>query len=473
MHNNTLQQLRIGLKNKKFSAIELVEHYIKRIKKSTTNSFITINEKNAMYSAKLADIKNARNQYRTIAGIPFAHKDVFCTKNIRTTCATKILENFIPTYDATIHKKLKKNGYILLGKTNMDEFAMGYSGEHSVYGNVKNIINTQRTPGGSSSGSASSVAEKITPFATGSDTGGSIRQPAAFCGVVGLKPTYGRISRYGLIAFASSLDHCGILAQTVEDCCIVLNKLAGYDSRDLTSINLKNNINFLVGIEKPIKDLVVGIPIEFFEDTIDIDIYNIWLDTIKKLRYLGVKIKYITLKKTKLYTIIYRVIAAAECMSNLARFDTIYYGKNTPNKQHFSLDCVESRNINIGKEVVKRIILGNYLTLKYDNNTIYEKAMVLRKYIVKDYEENFKKVNAILHPTTPTTAFLLGSKKNESTLQESDKYVCSANLTGMPAISIPAGVTKHGLPVGMQLIADTNNEQTLLNIANILYKTQG
>lgn len=473
MHNKTLQQLYKGLQDKHFSAVELVQHYITRIKESTANSFITIDEKNAIHYAKLADIKNAKNQYKTIVGIPFAHKDVFCTKNVRTTCAAKILENFVPTYDATIHTKLKKNGYILLGKTNMDEFAMGYSGEHSVYGNVKNTINISRTTGGSSSGSASSVAEKITPFATGSDTGGSVRQPAAFCGIVGLKPTYGKISRYGLIAFASSLDHCGILTQTVEDCCVVLNKIAGHDYNDLTSIESKNNIDYLLNIENPIKNLIVGIPIEFFEDNIDVDIYSIWLDNIKKLRYLGVKIKYITLKKTKLYTVIYRVIAAAECMSNLARYNTIYYGKNTPNKQHFNLDTSELRGINIGLEVTKRIILGNYLTLKYKNNTVYDKAEKLRDFIRNDYIENFKVVNVILHPTTPTSAFLLGGRKNENVLQESDKYVCAANLTGMPAISIPTGTTKQGLPVGMQLIANSNNEQILLNIANILYKAQG
>lgn len=464
MYKKTIKQLILDLSKKRYSVVELVQAYLTQIKKSKLNAFTTITEKSALTEAQKADATNKINKYTKIIGIPFAHKDVFCTKNIRTTCATKMLKNFVPQYDSTIHKKLKKNGFILLGKTNMDEFCMGSNGEHSIFGSVLNPLNHSRTPGGSSSGSAASVAANLVPFATGSDTGGSVRQPASFCGIVGLKPTYGRISRYGLVQYASSLDHCGILAKTVEDCGIVLNVIAGYDENDLTSI--KDKSNFLSTLTQPLHGTVVGIPKELFEETIEKEIFSAWVTTIEKLRFLGAKIVFVKLCKTNLYTAVYRAIATVECLSNLARYDSIQYGNNIASIQtHKQYNDIRTRYF--GLEVKKRIILGNYLALNYNNNNIYNNAKKLRIYITENYKKTFKNVHAILHPTTPTTAFLLGNK-SELTQIKTDKYTCAANLTGMPAITIPVHLTKQNMPVSMQLMSNVYQEKVILNIAHLL-----
>lgn len=470
MHKKTIKQLFESLKKKEFSSVELVQHFLNRIKKSKTNSFISITEEKALKNAKIADIKNSYKNTKFIYGIPFAHKDVFCVKKEKTTCSSKMLQSYIPTYNSTIHQKLIQKGFILLGKTNMDEFCMGCTGEKSIYKNVKNPWNYNMCSGGSSSGSAASVAECLTPVATGSDTGGSVRQPAAFCGITGLKPTYGLISRHGLIAYASSLDHCGILAKTAEDCEILLNIIKGFDKNDLTTI-ISNKYLYTDTVNYSVKNIIVGIPREFFLTTRNIDIMNVWKNTIKLLQDLKIKIKFINLDNTHLYTTCYRAIVTAECTSNLARYDSIKF--NPTNK-------LISNNLNnfysnirsncFGTEIHKRILLGSYLLTKYNKNTYYEKALTLRKKIIENYTKIFQTVNTILLPTTISTATMLGKKNNEIEQIKMDKNTCAANLTGMPAITFPVGLDSNGLPIGMQLIANKLQDNLLLTIVQKIQK---
>mgnify|MGYP001563230369 FL=1 len=461
MHTKTLKELYEGIKNKEFSSLELTEHFIKRIKKlnNKINGFIHINEEYAIKKSKIFDKKKSYN-----GGIPFAHKDIICTTESKTTCSSKILKNFISPYNATIHKKLLQANFIPIGKTNMDEFAMGSSNEKSIFGPVYNPWNNKYVSGGSSGGSAACVAARLIPIATGTDTGGSIRQPAAFCGVTGIKPTYGLISRYGIIAFASSLDQAGPIGKTAEDCAILLEIIAGYDKNDSTSIKIKipKYSNY---INNSIEKTIIGIPNEFITN-LDDNIKNNLYQALNIFKNLKTIIKYITLPNIKLSIPAYYIIAPAECSSNLSKYDGIRFGYKYENSLNIKDLYSKSRSEGFGEEVIRRIMIGTYVLSSSYYNEYYIKAQKIRAIIRNDYINAFKKVNVILGPTTPTNAFKINSKKISPTeMYKSDIYTCSVNLAGLPAISIPTGLINN-LPVGLQIIGNFFKENEILNLAH-------
>lgn len=465
MHRKTIVELSKSLLAKKISSVELTKYFLERIKSfnPVLNCFITICEEYALEQAKAADVLLAKGGASPLTGIPIAHKDIFCTEGIKTSCASKMLDNFIPPYDATVVKRLKNAGTILIGKTNMDEFAMGSSNENSYYGPVRNPWDITRTSGGSSGGSAAAVAARITPAATGTDTGGSIRQPAALCGVTGLKPTYGRVSRYGMIAFASSLDQGGPLTQTAEDAALLLNVIAAHDKKDSTSIQ-KNTPDYSSTLKQSLKGLKIGLPKEYFDVKLDSTIAKA-VNTVKEeFEKMGATIVDIKLPHTEYAAPVYYVLAPAECSSNLARYDGVRYGYRCANPINLDDLYKRSRTEGFGPEVKHRIMVGTYVLSAGYYNAYYLKAQKVRRLIKNDYLEAFNRVDVILTPTTPTPAFKLGEKiKDPIAMYLSDIYTIAVNLTGLPAITFPIGFSNQ-LPIGAQLIGNYFEESRLLNM---------
>ncbi|OGT26699.1 MAG: aspartyl/glutamyl-tRNA amidotransferase subunit A [Gammaproteobacteria bacterium RIFCSPLOWO2_02_FULL_42_14] len=467
MHRHTVATLSKLLHDKKISSVELTKHFLARIKQfsQTLNAFITVTEENALQQAKIADEKRAGDHASTLTGIPIAQKDVFCTKNIKTTCASKILHNFVAPYDATSVEKCNAQNLVLLGKTNMDEFAMGSSNENSFFGPVKNPWDMTCTPGGSSGGSAASVAARLTPIATGTDTGGSIRQPAALCGITGLKPTYGRVSRYGMIAFASSLDQGGILSQTAEDAALLLNVIAGHDVKDSTSIN-QAVPDYTKTLNDTIKNRVIGLPQEYFTGGLDPSVEKNIQDAIHQYEKLGARFKKISLPHTDLATSAYYVIAPAEASSNLARYDGVRYGYRCDNPKNLDDLYKRSRTEGFGDEVKRRIMIGTYVLSSGFYDAYYLKAQKIRRLILNDFVKAFESVDCILTPTAPTPAFKLGEKSTDPVaMYLSDIFTIAVNLAGLPGISIPAGFVNQ-LPIGLQLIGKHFEEGMILNLAH-------
>ncbi|NQY51565.1 MAG: Asp-tRNA(Asn)/Glu-tRNA(Gln) amidotransferase subunit GatA [Piscirickettsiaceae bacterium] len=467
MNNYTLSELSKSLHNGNLSSVELTQYYLDLIKihNGRLNAFITVNEENAMIQAQVADQRLQQGTAGILTGIPIAHKDIFCTKGVRTSCASKMLDKFIAPYDATIVEKINAAGMVTLGKTNMDEFAMGSSNETSFYGKVRNPWNTSHVPGGSSGGSAAAVAAGLTPIATGTDTGGSIRQPASLCNLTGLKPTYGRISRYGMIAFASSLDQAGPMAKNARDAAMLLNTMAGFDRRDSTSVNC-NVPDYTANLDESIEGLTIGLPKEYFDDALDNDIATTIENAIKIYESIGAIIKEVALPNTKLAIPTYYIIAPAECSSNLSRMDGVRFGHRCEDPKDLTDLYERSRGEGFGEEVKRRIMIGTYALSAGYYDTYYLKAQQCRHLISNDFQQVFNDVNVIMCPTTPTTAFKFGEKMNDPvSMYLADIYTISANLAGLPSISIPANFLNN-LPIGMQIIGNYFDESYLLNIAN-------
>lgn len=468
MHNFTLRQIVDGLNQKTFSSHEMVSHYLDRIKKydGQLNSFITVTPELALKKAAEADALRSKSQsaasHAFLLGVPIAQKDIFCTEGVKTTCGSKMLDNFISPYDATVVRNMNQAGVICLGKTNMDEFAMGSSNETSYYGSVKNPWNTETVPGGSSGGSAAAVAAKLVPGATGTDTGGSIRQPAALCGITGLKPTYGLVSRYGMIAFASSLDQAGPMAQTAEDCGLLLQSMAGFDALDSTSIN-KPIPDFNAKLKDSLQGKTFGLPKEFFQSGLDSNIAKIIDEAITQFKKLGVNFKEVTLPNLAYSVPTYYIVAPAECSSNLSRYDGIRFGHCSSKATNLEELYKFSRAEGFGSEVKRRIMIGTYALSSGYYDAYYLKAQKLRQQIAHDFELAFKEVDLILSPTAPSTAFKLGAKStNLLEMYLQDIYTIAVNLAGLAGISLPAGFVNN-MPVGVQLIGPHFSEPALLN----------
>ena len=474
----TLKQTILGLKNKEFKAVELNQAYIDNaIAGRHYNAFITETFDLALDQAKIADENIAKNSARELEGIPLAIKDLFCTKNVRTTAASKMLENFIPDYESTVTKKLWNAGSTMIGKTNMDEFAMGSANINSHFGAVinnhkKNNSDENLVPGGSSGGSAVAVSANLALAATGSDTGGSIRQPASFTGIVGIKPTYGRCSRYGMVAYASSLDQAGIFAKDVVDAATLLKIISGYDEKDSTSIN-RAVPDFDSLIKADIKGKKIGIPSEYRSDKMPVEIQDLWNKGAKLLHENGAEIIEISLPHTKYAPAVYYIIAPAECSSNLARYDGVRYGHRTA-EQNLSLEAMyeKTRNEGFGEEVKTRIMTGTYVLSAGYYDAYYRKAQQVRSLILQDFKNAFEKVDAILTPVAPSAAFSISNAKTQDalTMYLNDIFTIPASLAGMPAISVPLGFDKDGLPLGLQIIGNHFDEQTILDIALNLEK---
>lgn len=469
MLDKSIKELSEGLQSGAFSSVELTQRYLDRITRldSRYNSFVTVDEASAMAQAKAADARIAKGEATLWTGIPLAHKDVFCTDGLRTTCGSRMLENFVPPYDATVTANFKQAGAVCLGKTNMDEFAMGSSNENSYFGKVINPWSDEieRVPGGSSGGSAAAVAARLAPVATGTDTGGSIRQPASFCGITGLKPTYGRVSRYGMIAYASSLDQGGPMARSAEDAALMLQVMAGHDPKDSTSI--KQDVpDFAAALEQSIKGLRIGLPREFFNDQLNSRIQNILQDAIKVLEAQGAIFSEISLPNVELGIPAYYVIAPAECSANLSRFDGVRYGHRCEAPEDLMDLYMRSRSEGFGDEVQRRILIGTYALSAGYYDAYYGKAQQVRRLIKNDYVNAFGNVDVILSPTTPSTAFGIGSKGEDPVqMYLEDIYTITTNLAGLPGISLPAGQI-DGLPIGMQLTGNYFDEARILNVAH-------
>ncbi|MEL0208374.1 MAG: Asp-tRNA(Asn)/Glu-tRNA(Gln) amidotransferase subunit GatA [Gammaproteobacteria bacterium] len=465
----SITELRAMLDDKSISSSELIQESFQLAKKyKELNCFVTMNEETSVKKASSIDLNKKTNS--TLSGIPLAQKDLFCTEGLRTTCSSKILSNFIPPYTATAVEKLEDAGSITIGKTNMDEFAMGSSNETSFFGNVHNPWKKGYVPGGSSGGSAAAVSAGIVPAATGTDTGGSIRQPAAHCGITGLKPTYGRVSRWGMIAFASSLDQAGPLARTAEDCAILLNAMSGHDSKDTTSLN-SNVPDFLENINQPIDGLKIGIIKEFNISDLDPDVQARFEDSRKNYESLGAQFVEVSLPNISASVPTYYSIAPAECSSNLSRFDGVRFGHRAENTNDLNDLYIKSRSEGFGDEVKRRILIGTYALSAGYYDAYYKKAQQVRRLIKNDFDDVFKSVDLLMTPTSPNTAFKFGSKgtQNPVELYLEDLFTISSNLAGLPAISIPHGQV-NSLPVGLQLIGNFLREDQLLNATHIFQK---
>ncbi len=469
MHKFSVSELSKGLKNRDFSSIELTQHYLKRIDCSDLNAFITVTDELALSQARAADAKLASGSGSVLTGIPYAHKDIFCTKGVKTSAGSKILDPFISPYDATLTYKLNMEDMVMLGKTNMDEFAMGSSNENSYYGPVKNPWDKKRVPGGSSGGSAAAVAARLSAFATGTDTGGSIRQPASLCGITGLKPTYGRISRYGMIAYASSLDQAGPITQSAEDAALVLNAMAGFDDKDSTSVN-KDVPDYTENLNNSIKGLKIGIPKEYFSEGLDDGIAKVILQSIKEFESMGATVEEVSLPNSAYAVPTYYIVAPCECSSNLSRLDGVRYGYRCDNPEDLNDLYLRSRSEGFGEEVKRRIMIGTYALSAGYYDAYYLKAQKVRHLISEDFKKAFQKVDVIMGPVSPTTAFEIGAIKDSVSMYLADIYTLSANLAGLPGISIPAGFSNN-LPVGLQMIGNYWSEEILLNTAH-LFQTQ-
>ncbi len=467
MHNNTIAELAEGLTNKTFSSEELTRHYLDRIKTldGQFNSFITITGELALAQARRADARLANGDAAPLTGIPIAHKDIFCTDGVKTSCGSKMLDNFIPPYNAKVIEQFNQAGAVILGKTNMDEFAMGSSNESSFYGAVKNPWDTRCVPGGSSGGSAAAVAALLAPAATGTDTGGSIRQPAALCGLTGLKPTYGRVSRYGMIAFASSLDQGGPMTRSAEDAALMLNVMAAFDPRDSTCID-QAVPDYSATLNDKLDGLRIGLPREYFGDGLDPEIEQAIQAAIKEFEAMGATVKEVSLPHTELSVPCYYIVAPSEASANLSRFDGVRYGYRCENPKDLQDLYTRTRAEGFGDEVKRRILVGSYALSAGYYDAYYRKAMQLRRMIKNDFMACFDEVDVIMGPTTPNPAFGLGEKTNDPvTMYLEDIYTIAVNLAGLPGMSIPAGMT-GGKPVGLQLIGNYFSEARLLNIGH-------
>ncbi len=474
MHNKTIAELAQGLHQKQFSSLELTTHFLQRIQghNKRLNAFVTITDELAMAQAKGADDRLASGQSNTLTGIPIAQKDIFCTQGVRTSCGSKMLDNFIAPYNATVVERFNQAGAVMLGKLNMDEFAMGSSNETSYYGPVKNPWDVGAVPGGSSGGSAAAVASRIAPGATGTDTGGSIRQPAAFCGITGLKPTYGLVSRWGMIAFASSLDQGGPMARTAEDCALMLQTMAGFDEKDSTSVN-RPVADFSATLSDSLEGLRIGLPKEFFGEGLDPDIAKLVHEAVAEYEKLGATVKEVSLPNMNLSGPAYYVVAPAECSSNLARFDGVRYGHRCENPKDLADLYTRSRGEGFGAEVKRRILIGTYVLSAGYYDAYYLKAQKIRRLISEDFKQAFQEVDVIMGPTSPSVAFRFGEKSADPiSMYLSDIYTIAVNLAGLPGMSLPVGFSKN-LPVGMQIIGDYFSESKLLNVAHRYQRVTG
>ncbi len=473
MHNKSVAELSRDLESGKVSSVELTRQFLDRLKQEDGkyNSFISISEEQAMADARAADEMRAAGKATAWTGVPFAHKDIFCTNGVATTCGSKMLENFVPPYDATVTEKFRQAGAVCLGKTNMDEFAMGSSTESSYFGATANPWglngDEKRVPGGSSGGSAAAVAARLVPAATATDTGGSIRQPAALCGVTGLKPTYGRVSRYGMIAFASSLDQGGTMARTAEDNALMLNVMAGFDPKDSTSID-REVPDYTATLDEPLKGLKIGLPREYFNDQLDPAMEEQVRNAVKEYEKLGATVKEVSLPNAKLAIAAYYVIAPAEASANLSRFDGVRYGYRCEDPKDLMDMYTRTRAEGFGAEVKRRILVGTYALSHGYYDAYYLKAQKVRRLIQQDFANAFKEVDVLMSPTSPSPAFVQGAKTSDPvTMYLEDIFTIAVNLAGLPAMSVPAGFV-DGLPVGLQIIGDYFAEARLLNAAHQL-----
>ena len=459
----TLNEIVTNIKKKKISSTEVTKSFVERSEKSKKlNAYITENFSSAIEQAKKFD-ENPNYEFK-LPGIPIAVKDLFCTDGIKTTAGSKILNNFIPTYESTVTQNIWDQGGILLGKLNCDEFAMGSSNETSFFGNVQNPIGENLVPGGSSGGSSAALAANLTPVTIGTDTGGSIRQPASFTGTVGLKPTYGSCSRFGIVAFASSLDQAGPMAKNVKDCATLLEVISTFDKKDSTSIDFKRN-NYSSELTKNIKGKKIGIPKEYRVDGMPLEIESLWSKGIEYIKDCGAEIIDISLPHTKYALPTYYIVAPAEASSNLARYDGVKYGFRSLGEN--LIDMYEkTRSEGFGEEVKRRIMIGTYVLSSGYYDAYYLKAQKVRQLIKKDFDDAYKKVDAILTPSTPSSAFKIAEKTNDPvSMYLNDIFTVPVNLAGLPGISLPAGVDKNGYPLGLQIIGKPFDEQSILNIA--------
>ncbi len=467
IERKTLKQIATDLANKKYSSTELTQDYLDRIDKAnaTLNCYITVHHAQALADARAADQRLAKGEGQPLTGVPIAHKDIFCTAGHKTSCGSKMLDNFIAPYDATLVQRYKQQTAVLLGKTNMDEFAMGSSNETSYYGCVRNPWDTSRVAGGSSGGSAAAVAAGLAAASTGTDTGGSIRQPAAFCGLTGLKPTYGRVSRFGMIAFASSLDQAGVFTLTAEDAALMLQVMAGFDPADSTSIQ-QDVPDYCATLNAPLHGLRIGLPKEYFNAGLAPHIAATIHEALREYEKLGATLHEISLPNTHLAVPVYYIVAPAECSSNLSRYDGVRYGYRCTAPRNIQDLYCRSRGEGFGAEVKRRIMLGTYALSSGYYDAYYTKAQKIRRLIHAEFQQAFTQVDIIASPTTPNVAFLIGEKVNDPvSMYLNDIYTISANLAGLPALSLPAGLVDK-LPLGLQLIGNHFSEARLLNAAH-------
>lgn len=465
----SIKALHQGITSGQFSVMEVTKAYLDRIDRfePELNAYITVTQESALQNAENIDNRIRSGELTSpLAGVPYALKDLYCTEGVLTTAGSKILNNFISPYDAHVATQLKKAGGILLGKNNMDEFAMGSSNESSAYGCVRNPWNADYVPGGSSGGGSAAVAARLAPMALGSDTGGSIRQPASFCGITGIKPTYGRISRYGMIAYASSLDQCGPMAVSAEDCALTLNVIAGFDERDSTC-STEPVPDYTATLNNPIAGLRIGIPKQFFAEGLNNEVATIIQAAIKSLEAQGATVKEVDLPNSHLAVPVYYILAPAEASSNLSRFDGVRYGHRCDNPKDLEDMYKRTRAEGFGEEVKRRIMIGTYALSKGYYEDYYIKAQKVRRLIKDDFVQAFKDVDVIMGPCAPTAAFKIGEKINDPVaMYLEDLYTIPVSLAGLPGMSIPVGFTQSGLPVGMQLVGNYFNEAQLLNIAH-------
>ena len=467
MHNYTIAKLIKGLQNKEFSSVELTQHFLDRISQLNDdyNAVITVTSEQALSAAVLADQRLANGDAPAMCGVPILHKDIFCTNGVRTSCGSKMLDNFVPPYDATVVENFARDGAVMLGKTNMDEFAMGSSNETSFYGPVKNPWATDSVPGGSSGGSAAAIAARLAPGATATDTGGSIRQPAALCGISGLKPTYGRVSRWGMIAFASSLDQAGPMARTAEDCAIMLNCMASFDKKDSTSVN-QSVPDYTASLGNSVKGLKIGIPKEYFSEGLDPGTEIAVRKALADLEAQGAQLVEISLPNSHLSVPAYYVIAPAEASANLSRFDGVKYGYRCKNPKDLQDMYCRSRTEGFGEEVQRRILIGTYCLSAGYYDAYYGKAQQVRQLIQQDFSDAFKSVDLIMGPTCPSPAFKFGAKGDDPVaMYLEDIYTIATNLAGLPGMSVPCGMVEEK-PVGLQIIGNYFDEARMLNVAH-------
>lgn len=471
LHTQTIAELAAGLAARRFSSVELTREFLARIDRfgAPLNAFISLVPDAALAAARAADAALAAGRAGPLTGIPLVHKDIFCTEGVRTTCGSRMLDNFVAPYDATVVAKLKAAGTVMLAKTNMDEFAMGSSNETSYFGPVRNPWNPSLVPGGSSGGSAAAVAARLAPAATGTDTGGSIRQPAALVGITGIKPTYGRVSRYGMIAFASSLDQAGVFAASAEDAALLLGAMAGFDPRDSTSVDTPVP-DYVASLNQPLKGLRIGLLKEFFDKGLDAENEKRVREALAEYEKLGATLREVSLPSLPLSVPVYYVVAPAECSSNLARFDGVRFGHRCENPRDLMDLYTRSRGEGFGAEVKRRILTGTYVLSAGYYDAYYLQAQKVRQLITQDFARAFGEVDVLIGPTTPTPAFELGAKTSDPvTMYLNDIYTIGANLAGLPAASIPCGFVR-GLPVGLQIVGPHFAEAKVLNAAHGLQR---
>ena len=471
LHRLSLSELVSGLRARRFSSVELVRAFLERIDRhqGTLNAFISVTREQALRAAEAADAALAAGGGGALEGVPIAHKDLFCTRGVRTSCGSRMLDNFVSPYDATVVAKLQSAGAVMLGKTNMDEFAMGSSNETSYYGVVRNPWNTALVPGGSSGGSAAAVAARLTPGATATDTGGSIRQPAALCGITGMKPTYGRVSRYGMVAFASSLDQGGVLSASAADAALLLREMAGFDANDSTSVD-REVPDYVAQLTQPLAGLKLGLLKEFFDKGLDAENERRVREALALYEKLGARLTEVSLPYLPLSVPVYYVVAPAECSSNLARYDGVRFGHRCENPRDLLDLYRRSRGEGFGTEVKRRVMTGTYVLSAGYYDAYYLKAQRVRSLINQDFIRAFKDVDVLIGPTTPTPAFEIGAKTSDPiTMYLNDIYTIGANLAGLPAISVPCGFVR-GLPVGLQIVGPHFSEARVLAVAHALQR---